>query len=147
MPAYVVRREGTVFTGVCLLTFVGGGCPVAGLGGGGTPSHVWVEGVPRPGLDGGGTAFLEWGLGGGVPQPGLDGRGGTPARSGTLGGTPFLGWGVPQPGLDGGGYPIPGVGGTLARSGWWGYPRYSPPARSGWWGGTPGTPHPLARPA
>ena len=26
-PAYVVRREGTVFTGVCLLTFRGGGVP------------------------------------------------------------------------------------------------------------------------
>ena len=35
-PAYVVWREGTVFTGVCLLTFRGG-----------TPSQVWVGGVPH----------------------------------------------------------------------------------------------------
>ena len=55
-------REGTVFTGVCLLTFWGGG-------------------VPRPGLD-------CWGRvphlrsGGRVPQPGLDG--GTPSQGATL---------------------------------------------------------------
>ena len=32
-PAYVVRREGTVFTGVCLLTFTVGGVPGPGWGG------------------------------------------------------------------------------------------------------------------
>ena len=43
-----------------------------------------------------------------------------------------------MPGLDGGGYPIPGVGGTLARSGWWGLPIPGVGgtlARSGWLGG------------
>ena len=66
-PAYVVRREGNVFTGVCLLTFgggtrsqiwgggpglrFGGGYPVSGLGGG-TWSQVW-----------GGTWSQVWGGG------------------------------------------------------------------------------------
>ena len=84
-------REGTVFTGVCLLTFRGG-----------YPIQVWmVGGYPIPGL-------------GGTPS-----QGGTPARSWWMGGTPSRGrgtparswwWGVPhprgvpQPGLDGGGY-------------------------------------------
>ena len=43
-PAYVVRREGTVFTGVCLFT---GGVPLSGPdGGGGYPGQVQM-GVPQ----------------------------------------------------------------------------------------------------
>ena len=88
-PAYVVRREGTVFTGVCLLTFVGGG---------GTPARSgWWGRVPWSGLDGGG--------GGGLPWTGLDGGRGVPHSWGwgypsqvwMVGGTLFLGWGYPPP--------------------------------------------------
>ena len=52
-PAYVVRREGTVFTGVCLLTFRGG---TYLPGGGGVPTlrSGW-GGVPTPCLGGGGV--------------------------------------------------------------------------------------------
>ena len=76
-PAYVVRREGTVFTGVRLLTFRRG-YPVSGFGGG-TRSQVregyLVSGSGGvPGLRfGGGTrsqvqgGYLVSGPGGGVP--------------------------------------------------------------------------------
>ena len=60
-------------------------------------------------------------------SPHLDGDGGgqgTPAMSGWLGGTLARSgwWGEPQSGLDGEGYPgqVLMVGGILARSGWWG---------------------------
>ena len=138
-PAYVVRREGTVFTGVCLLTFVGvgypsqvwmvGGTPFLGWGvpwpglEGGTPSLGWGGGT-WPGLDGGGIPLSQAWMVGGIPWPGLDGGGtwGYPlARHGW--------WGVPQPGLDGGGLPSP----SPARSGWWG----GTPARSVCWEGYP----------
>ena len=64
--------------------------------GGGYP--IW--GVAQPGLDGGGTPSHVWG----VPH-----NGGYPGQVLMVGG-------VPQSGLDGGEYPIPGLGGTLARS-------------------------------
>ena len=40
-----------------------------------------------------------------------------------------------------GGYPIPGVGGTPVRSGWWGGTLGTPLARSGWSGSTQGIDH------
>ena len=90
--------------------------------------------VPQPGLNGGGV-YLIPGLRWGVPHP----------RS-EVGGTPSQVWS--------GGYPgqVWMVGGTLAKSGWWG--GYSIPGlrwgvphlrsgctltRSGWWG-VPGVP-------
>ena len=90
-PAYVVRREGTVFTGVCLST-----------GGGGVPWQVQPGGAGGyPG--GGGRGDTLAGGGGGVPWPGgYPGRGGW---GGTLAGGAG---GVPWPG---------GVGGTLAGGG------------------------------
>ena len=116
----------------------------------------WHESVCLSTLVGGGYPIP----GRGVPPSGLDGGGWGWRR----------GWGVPQPGLDGGGYPsqVWMVGGTLARSGWWGvphpwgggYPSHvwmvggypghvwmvggtlgTPWARSGWWG-TQVPPHP-----
>ena len=76
-------REGTVFTGVCLLTF-GGGTYLSASGWGGTylPRSGWGGGVPTLAGWVGGT-YLGW-----------------------VGGVPTLaGWGVPTfPGLDGGGY-------------------------------------------
>ena len=45
-PAYVRTTGGYVFTGVCLFNFRGG-YPISGLGKGGTPSQVWVGGVPH----------------------------------------------------------------------------------------------------
>ena len=62
-------REGTVLTGVCLLTLGGGGLP--------HPRSGWWGGYPIPGV------------GGGVPHPG----------SGWWGGTPFQVWvgGYPIP--------------------------------------------------
>ena len=142
-------REGTVFTGVCLLTFRGG-YPIQLVGG--TPSIWWGVphpagkvphpksrwGVPHPAGGGGGGEYPipgpGWGYPGYLPWLGLDG--------GTQG--------TPWPGLDGGGTP-------LARSGWWeGYPGVTPqlglkgvlPIMTGWMGypstmtgwGTP--PHP-----
>ena len=50
-PAYIVRREGTVFTGVCLLTFKGG--------------------TPFPGLDGVGTVTFPAGVGYYLPRWGV----------------------------------------------------------------------------
>ena len=94
-PAYVVWREGTVFTGVCLLTFRGG-VPHIGLDG---------RGVPHPRSGWGGTPFQVWT--GGYPIPGL--AGGYPISG--LGGTPQtwdgvlpldMGWGTPGHGT---GYP------------------------------------------
>ena len=58
-PAYVVWREGTVFTGVCLLTFQGGG-----LDGGGGYLISGLGGIPCPGLDGGGYPISGLGWGG-----------------------------------------------------------------------------------
>ena len=70
-PAYVVWREGTVFTGVCLLTFRGGGVPGLRFSGGGgypvlvkgkifdsrfglihvqTGKKIFVEGTPPPAI-------------------------------------------------------------------------------------------------
>ena len=77
-------REGTVFTGVCLLTFRGGGAPRPGLDGWG--------GIPHPGLDGGGGPHLRSG-------------GGTLSRSGWWGGYPSQVWGGGVPYPKGGGYP------------------------------------------
>ena len=89
-------REGTVFTGVYLSTFRGGGTYLsASRWGGGTylPRSGWEgEYLPWPGggvptLAGVGGTYLGWG--GGVPTfPGLDGgvpppREGTPTRVGT----------------------------------------------------------------
>ena len=68
-------REGTVFTGVCLFTSVGGGgTPSSWRGGRGVPSsQVWMGDTPFPGLDWGDTPFP--GLDGrDTPFPGLDGR-------------------------------------------------------------------------
>ena len=116
-------KEGTVFTGVCLLTFRGGGYPVPGLGG--TPSQVW-GGYPIPGLDRG------------IPHP-RSGKGGgvIPSQVWTGVSHPRSGWGIPHPRSGWGGTPsqvwmigIPSqiwMGGTPCQS--------TPPARSGW--GTP----------
>ena len=128
-PAYLVRREGTVFTGVCLLTFVGVGYPNQVWMVGGTPFLGW--GVPWPGLDGG---YPIRGVGGDT-WPGLDGGGIPPSQAWMVGGYPGQVWmvgvpgGTPWPGMDGGGYPsqVWMVGGLPSPS----------PARSGWWGGTP----------
>ena len=92
------------------------------------------EGYPIPDL-GRGCPGQVWMVGGGVPHP-RSGVGGYPSQVWMVGlPHPRSGvGGVPWPGVDGGGYPIPVVGGT--------------PARSGWWGGTQGTPtHPLDRAA
>ena len=101
-------REGTVFTGVCMLTFRGG-----------YPIQVWmVEGYPIPGV--GGT------------QPGLH-DGGYPIWGSTLARSSWWGYLVlPWLGLDGGGYPgYPHPGMAYPWPGM-GYP---PPSRPGW--GTP----------
>ena len=58
-------REGTVFTGVCLLTFQGG-YPVPGLGGTPARSGWWGEGYPISGLGWGGTPARSWLWGGGT---------------------------------------------------------------------------------
>ena len=70
-------REGTVFTGVCLITFQGGG---------GYPIQIWMVGggVPHPDLDGGGTPSQVWEWGG--TYPGLDGWG-YPSQVWMVGGT------------------------------------------------------------
>ena len=108
-PAYVVRRKGTVFTGVCLLTFRAGtylpswGVPLAKSGwGGGTylprqgvpPSQAWMEGY-LPWMWG----YLPW-MGGGVPTLDGGGRGtylggdgeGVPTLDGRRGFLPFTGY-------------------------------------------------------
>ena len=107
--AYVVRREGNVFTRVCPsihLSVHRGGTPPDQVGGG-YPSQVQPGGTP---------ARSSWGLphlARGVPQSGSAWGGGTPARS-RQGGTPASRCppGVPQPGQDGGylsqGVPTPG---------------------------------------
>ena len=119
-------REGTVFTGVGLLTFVGGGVPRPRSGWrGGTLSQVWVEGgYPVPGL-GGGVPHPRSGGYRGYPIPGL---GGYPIPG--LGGTPFQVWGYPIPGLEGVCHPWSGQGG---------YPGY-PPVQT--WDGVPPPPRP-----
>ena len=107
--------------------------PRSGLWRGIHPRSGWW-GVPHPSSGVGGTLVRSgWWR---VPH---SWGGGTPARSGWWGvphpwggGTPGQVWmvgegylireGVPWPGLDGRGYPIHGVGGTSARSGWWGVP-------------------------
>ena len=115
-------REGTVFTGVCLFTSVGGGTylPRSGwrgylpsqveggryppsqvwLGGGYLPSQVWMEGVPTfPGLEG-------------VPTfPGLAGGGTYLARQGVPPFEVWMGGDLPWMGEGylpwmGGGYPL-----------------------------------------
>ena len=66
-PAYVVRQEGTVFTGVCLLTFRGG---VPGLRFSGRLIQPWMGG--RGGSQVSdfrvGSSSLGWGGGGGGPS-------------------------------------------------------------------------------
>ena len=69
-PAYVVRREGTVFTGVCLSTGGGGGVQVPPPP---PPGGVWVPPQGGPG------GYLT-----GYPP----GRSGYPPRGGTRPGTP-----------------------------------------------------------
>ena len=88
------KREGTVFTCVCLLAFWGGGTPCQ------------VGGYPIQGLDLGGLpCHRSWG---GYPIPVLDW--GYPPRWGRMGvPLPRSGWdeGYPIPGMDRG-LPIPG---------------------------------------
>ena len=151
-PAYVVRREGTLFTGVCLSTPGGGGglphlhpiilqlvpCPFWGCPHDWSQVPSWVSTLARSG----------WG----VPQPGPDGdypgqgwvspgqvrMGGTPARSRWGKGYPLPRDGVP-PLRDGippsqgrgtplgqvrKGYPCPGMGCPQWGMGY-------PPARDG----------------
>ena len=89
-------REGNIYTWECLsVHHGGGGYPIPGLSRGSTPFLVW--GVPHPMSGWGGTPSQVWVGGvpcprcGGYPIPGLDGGGtqGTPlARSGW--------WGVPH---------------------------------------------------
>ena len=104
-------REGTVFTGVCLSTFRGGGTYLPDGGGGGTYSGLDGGRVPTYGRGGGGTYSAL--AGGGVPtQLWLGGY--LP----WLGGGTYLGQGgeVPTQLWLGGGYlPWPGVGGYLPR--------------------------------
>ena len=105
-PAYVVRRESTVFTGVCLST---------GGGRGGTRTH---EGVPDRVPPWGGTwtpgGYLTGYPPGGVPGP----RGGTQTPRGYLTRYPLGGGGTRTRGGDltgyppGGGVPGPPRGGT-----------------------------------
>ena len=56
-PAYIVWREGTVFTGVCLLTFQGVGGSQVQVGGGpkSRSGGVLVSGLGGPGLRSGGS--------------------------------------------------------------------------------------------
>ena len=61
-PAYVVRREGTVFTGVCLLTFRGG---VPGLRFSGRLIQPWMEGGSQVSDFWVGSSSLRQGEGGG----------------------------------------------------------------------------------
>ena len=117
-------REGNIYTWECL--------SVHHWWGRGTPSQVWVGAYPvpglgwypNPGLGGGGTPTQVWV--GGYPNPGLGG-GGTPSQVEVwVGGTKSQVWV--------GRYPIPGLGGypgysPLARSGWWGVPRVLPPGQ------------------
>ena len=96
-PAYVVWREGTVFTGVCLLTFWGGTPSRSGWWRGGTPSQVlsgWWGSTPSQVW--GGYPSQVWMV---YPHPG-----GYPGQVLTMGGTHT----------------------PLARSGWWGVPGVSP---------------------
>ena len=81
-PAYVVWREGTVFTGVCLLTFRGGGTWSQIFGGGVPGLRFLGEGVPGLRFSGGvpGLRFS-----GGVP--GLRFSGGVPSLRFSGGGT------------------------------------------------------------
>ena len=94
-PAYVVWREGTVFTGVCLLTSRwGGGYLVSDFRGGGTWSQIFGGGVPGLRFSGGGT----WSqIFGGVP--GLRFSGGVP-------GLRLLGGVYPVYGYTAGGMPL-----------------------------------------
>ena len=85
-------REGTVFTGVCLLTSRGGGYPVQLMGG--TPFPARQGGYPIQLMGGYPLPRSGWG---GTPFPGPDG--GVPPSQVQTGGSPF-------PGLDGG-YPLP----------------------------------------
>ena len=111
-PAYVVRREGTVFTGVCLSTGGGRGgyrspgTPPGGgtevrvpPQGGGWGTKVWVppRGVPKSGYPPGGGTKVQ------VPPRG---EGGTEVRVPPQGGYRSLGT---PPGVGGSGYPPGGV--------------------------------------
>ena len=64
-PAYVVRREGTVFTGVCLSTG-GGGCQPSDSMGGGVSGQSSGGDQIQP-MGGGGSGPAGWG---GQVQPG-----------------------------------------------------------------------------
>ena len=162
-PAYVVRREGTVFTGVCLST--GGvpgpprGVPRSRYPPGGYPGQVPPPPRGGGGGGGGGPGTPRGGSGypplGGVPGPGYPPWGGTRVRYPPGGypglGTPPGGGGpgtppgrVPRSGYPpgGSGYP-PGWGGTWVRyTPRGGVPRSGyPPGGSGYppGGGVPGS--------
>ena len=107
-------REGTVFTGVCLFTFRGGGTYLPD-GGGGVPTQVWMVGGGVPSLARVGGYLPMAGVGGGTYL--WPGWGGTYLWPG-LGGT-YLGRGVPTLTGGGGGYalPLPRVGTPPARVG------------------------------
>ena len=89
-------REGTVFTGICLFTLVGGGVTPSLVRMGGTPFPGLNEGDPFPGLDKG------------VPHPrsgwGYSHPGQVPGQDGVVspGYPPAQDWmGYPHPELDG----------------------------------------------
>ena len=119
-PAYVVRREGTVFTGVCLSTGGGGGYPVryppGGYPGPGTTPGGYPDTPPRgvcgPPREGTQTP--------GVPRPGYSPPGGTQT------------W-VPP-----GGYPGPPPGGPMSGYPPGGVPGHPPGGVPGPRGGYPG---------
>ena len=126
MCQYTPRRRG----GYPIPGLGGGGTPSQVWVGGGTPSQVWVGGYPIPGLGEGGYPIP--GLGGGYPIPGLGG--GVPHPRSEWGGTPSQVWV--------GGYPILGLGERGTPSQVWMVGGVTPPplARSGW--GNPPPPPP-----
>ena len=137
-------REGNIYTWECLSVDHcrggvphprSGGYPISGLVAGGTPSQVWLEGVPQPRSGLGGCPIP--GLAREVPHP-RSGRGIPHPRSGQGVPHPRSGWGEPHPRSGWGGYPIPGLaeGGTPFQV--WGYLGYHLPR--------PGMGYPLPRP-
>ena len=142
--AYVVRREGNVFTRVCPSIHQsvcphreGVGYPSQVQLGGGTPARSSLGGYPdRGGTQGGIPPHQTWT--GGYPDQGGT-RGGVPHQTWTGGypdggyprwGTPHWTWmGVPQGGVPEVGYPPSDLdrGGTLM-----GVPKGVPPIRPGW---------------
>ena len=118
-PASEGCREGNIFS-LFTLAGGGGGTPshdcgweryhISGQGGGGTPSQVWMVGVP--GIPSTTTTRTGWGT-----PPHQDWMEYPPPRSGWWGGypgyspppppPPGLDGVTPNPGLDGGGYPPP----------------------------------------